>query len=296
MTGTRAIKNIRKSAKGTEEYAQTARAAGKAPLEAVNAAVGEDFPKIDVAQELGKYGDYNGVRTALYDNLNKVLPPEINVQFRALTDEVDAAQMAAEEGGVKEVAVYANKQKELAALIDKAKLTPELQKAINAGWMRYDTLGKLTGSFDLALEGHIGAEGKNAAERGITGINGNRLTTAIDNAVIRYMRPVVAEALGGEEYLKSLEAIAQKTSTSKGMVAIMHGFWKRLLIVGGLLYAVDFGFSLFGFKRIPDKELFLGIVLIVFATTFDTLEDKLDAIDSKLDEILRNNGKPEDLE
>jgi hypothetical protein len=179
------------------------------------------IPKIDVAAELGKYGDYAGVRTAMKENLNQVVPAGVKARFNQLTAEIEALQDG-EESGAKASKELTAKQQELTALVDKSGLTPELNKAVNAGWTSYFALRKVTGAFDKALQGHLGQEGANAAERGVEGINGNRLRSGINSAIVRYGRPGVAEALGGEEYLKSLEAIADKTSTSKGMFAVQR--------------------------------------------------------------------------
>lgn len=214
-------------AKGGEEFAQTAREAGRGPLEAVNAATSEArlasdlLPKIDVEQELGKYGDYTGVRAAMKDSLNKVVPAKVNAQFRTLTQQLEEAQTAAQGGGTAETAAYANKQKELEDLIDKAGLTPELRSAMKQGWKRYYALGDVTGAFDKALDGIPGESGVSQQQRGI---NGNRLLTGLKNQVVKYGRDTVSDALGGEEHLKALEAIGNATKTNASRQAFNRGW------------------------------------------------------------------------
>ena len=174
----------------------------------------------DVEQELAKYGDYTGVRSAMKENLNKVVPFKINAQFKTLSQQVDEAQAAYQADPTK-YADYSNKQKELEDLIDKAGLTPEVRGAMKAGWTRYYALGDVTGAFDKAIDGIPGESGVSQQQRGI---NGNRLLSGLKNQVIKYGRSTVSNALGGEEHLKALEAIGNANKTNAARQAFNRGW------------------------------------------------------------------------
>ena len=104
-------------------------------------------------------------------------------------------------------------------MIAQSGATPEMKGALSKGWRQYYQLGRAQRVLDGSLDGRPGATKVSYEQRGI---NGKKLLNGLDNWIRdpKIGRAGVAEALGGEERLKALEAIGKATSTNAGRSAL----------------------------------------------------------------------------
>lgn len=181
-------------------------------------------PKIDVDAALNRTGDFTRARQELADGLNSVQAHMDEVtggQYTKLRNEVSAAQQRAYRGGPDEEGDYIEKINELDDLISKTggDIKPEMKDALRAGWRRYYLLGDITRKLDASLDGLPGDTKVSYEQRGI---NGKVLLKGLRSMILnpKIGRAGVAEALGGEERLKALEAIGNATSTNAGRSAL----------------------------------------------------------------------------
>ena len=227
-----------------EAYAQHVQGAVKPTLEGVNEAIGEGetklpdqtvehdtglvdergqplkrtetipgktvqaMPKIDVGETLDRVGDFNRGRQEIKDALNTV-QEQMGPEYRAARD----AMTRAEDSGNEQA--FEQAQNKLEDAIADSGAKPEMKAALKNGWRNYYGMGKAQQLLDSALSGSPGTiRGTGAAPS----LDGKKLLNGLNtwSRNPKFGRSGVAQALGGEERLKSLEELAQKAYTPKG--------------------------------------------------------------------------------
>lgn len=218
---------------GAQEFTRIARETARQPLEDLNAAgdrqvtmnqpggapgVKQTVPNpnaIDIDKLLDTTHDFTGVKDRLmaagsdgYDQIDRAT----NGRFRQLNGELQEAKKAALEGGPREQAQYEAKQQQLDALMESAKsqVNPKLVDASKAIMRRSYVLDDFAGLLDKSVDGVPGASRVSQEQRGL---NGKILLTGLRQAVNKYGRSYVAEAIGGEQRLEALQELGQQTQT-----------------------------------------------------------------------------------
>lgn len=189
-------------------YTQTAKAAAQGHLEKM----GLDAHHVNAI--LDKVHDFTGAGDALtelnnnyYDTLDHVT----DGKFRALNDQVKAAQKAAWDGGPPAEQVYQNKLREMDNLLDNSRVSPDLLGRVKASWTQSYVLKDMGKTLDKAIDG---IPGDSVASQTYRGMNGKTLQAGLRTMVNRYGRDNVETALGGPARLKNLQAIADATKTN----------------------------------------------------------------------------------
>lgn len=173
---------------------------------------------------LSRVGDYSGTRTELQNALNQTsdaMDAATDGRYRELNGEVSRAQtkMYNSNNAPEDVQAYREKLAEMDDLLERNshRMRPGLADVVRKGWRQYYVLGDVANGLDKSVEGIPGDTSVSQTQRGI---NGKTLTKELKNAVLKHTRPVVAETLGGEDHLRSLEEMAQQTSTNAGRQAV----------------------------------------------------------------------------
>ena len=114
---------------------------------------------------------------------------------------------------------FIEKQNELDDLIQQSGAKPEIKNALSDGWRQYYQLGRAQRLLDGSLEGLPGDTKTSYVNRGI---NGKKLLSGLKTWIAdpKVGRTGVAQALGGEDRLKALEEIGNKTSTNTGRAGV----------------------------------------------------------------------------
>jgi len=174
---------------------------------------------INTNEILNRVGDYTTARdefrTALNDSMDAI-DSETGGKFRDLNAEVAAAQTHMHNDPLDAEAVRAYKQKlgELDDLISKTKsVRPDYVSAVRSGWRQYYVMGDIAKGLDKSLMGVPGGSAVSQAQRGINGRVG---TAELGKLVIAHGRPAIAEAMGGEDRLRTIESVFEKMSTNNG--------------------------------------------------------------------------------
>jgi hypothetical protein len=219
---------------GAAKYATTAQNAGRPALEAMNAAGGAPrigwgideagnfteptqapvMPAHDVAALLNRTHDFTGVANAMQEangNAYAWLDQVTGGKFRAVNDEVKAAQEAARGGGEDAQRAYQNALAKMQSVFDSAGgVNPEILNAVKQSWRQSYTLADIGRSLDQSLSGLPGDTGVSQTYRGI---NGSALDAKLKQVVRRNGLANVRAALGPGG-LENLQEIANATKTN----------------------------------------------------------------------------------
>lgn len=226
-------------AEGAAALAETARGAVEPPMRAAAEARGAGIagpevassftmgaPKVmDVDEALKQVGDYTGARTVLQNHLNAVtdeMDARGGSNLRTLTKAASKAQAAADAAphDPDKQGAYVEAVNALDEAVDKSGATPELKDALRTGWRRYYRLGDVARAVDSSLSGMPGESAVSGEQRGV---NGTVLLKNLRNLALRPAmggRQGLAEAVGGEDRLKTLEQIGERTKTNAGRLQV----------------------------------------------------------------------------
>lgn len=182
----------------------------------------EAVPKIDVDEAINNTGDYTRARQELADGLNSVqahMDAATGGEYTRARNAMTKAENLAESGDPDAVGKYTDAQNHLDEVIADSGAKPEMKSALRAGWRQYYVLGTVSRKLDAALDGLPGDTKVSYEQRGI---NGKTLLNGLRSMILnpKIGRAGVAQALGGEERLKALEAIGNATTTNAGRSAL----------------------------------------------------------------------------